>query len=421
MDDTFTRTVFTRDKYGDIKQHKTVYRPSKMSMYALGRSLLYLWGRPFWSDKEHQRQVKAYTDTFIRRSQNHIIEAVEAFQGGTTEKKPKKKEKDAFKKEVQDFSCVIRGGLQRIIRGCLDDKKNSHKYFPTVEFHDSGRWSRVPLNEQERQLNEKIFSDRLRKTILNLSYSDAFNAVLQDYRLVNEVVQDPSRFSELEELCRSPLKNFMTQRRIRYMDEASQYQEGLLVVWACTQKYEARDFARFPTMVRKGLHYKFCNLLAFYDADCRRTMRNTHPMGDPSNPDDTALVRKAEKKIVSLWAEVQEAMSQDPDSDVYDPFMTVGVLDPSYADPCEKAICEEVAVSGDDELVTHNNFPHLNENYVTSIDKKRFMQNTYLYNPLQIPRLEEEEGYDFGLDEKDMKRLRETNNTRTDLDKETPI
>ncbi|MCX6707631.1 MAG: hypothetical protein NT001_05840 [Candidatus Woesearchaeota archaeon] len=429
----FEEERFCENEQGEIKKIKIVRDPFKMSLYGLARSLLYLKHN---NGSQESERINVYSDIFMSKVYPIIKE--ELSRRRVLDRKPTKEERAQFKREAELFSTIFRNNLIGIIRGCRDDKKSQRKYFRTSPSIDS-YISRIKLSEDQKSLNRAIFNSRIQNTVSHLADSPGFSAIMYDYSFVKNVCSDPGRFSELEVLCKAPLHWFMTQERIRYIDEESQYQEGLLAIWACAQKYKGRNFARFSTMARKALHNKFINLLVYYDADARRIMRKTLPAGNPSDPKDSYLARRIDDFVTNRWVENELAQMNDPDYEYedYNPFVIPNPIDRDYLttdyevmkmgweerlELTDTTRWEEVSINNrfDCTLITSKNFPHLNEFDIETADKGHLMTETFLYHRDRILQLEEE-GIYFELSEQARDKLKRVKETGIDLDKEIPF
>ena len=183
-------------------------------------------------------------------------------------------------------------------------------------------------NKQERSAtNRLIFGLRLQSRISHLLTAPYVYHACSDYETVQAVQHDPEQFSALEALCQQALDQFVYRKRVRSIDEEAQRQEGRIAIWKAAKNYRAENFARVNTMMKTVLHYLYCNLLQFSQADCRRINSSTYAMG--TSQEDSPLAQKVADLSHELWQETQlQPLDFDaPEPDSYNPFATTTLLD----------------------------------------------------------------------------------------------
>lgn len=129
------------------------------------------------------------------------------------------------------------------------------------------------------KINRAIFNRRLQSIALSYVTGEGTRLVIGDHQRVRDVIDNPSQFNVLEQMCERALKTFIAEWKVLGLDAESQLQEGRMVVWQCAQKYEGRNFARFQTMARQALRNKAIDLTRYFTAHCRRVSRVSFPMG----------------------------------------------------------------------------------------------------------------------------------------------
>jgi hypothetical protein len=352
-----------------------IRKPSKMSAYQIARALAW--------DKVHKRDV--FLDFFMKKTE-HLIDYI-LQRGSLQDKRPTKEQKIAFREKLRICKQVVKNNLEDIIYDLItwksydepyDSESYTSFYEPKVGDFDYMRPYEIGgeikiLTYDEKQHDRAIFNLRLQRSLYHLLHSPGFQAVCDDFKLVQDVLQNPDRFPELEQLAKSPMRHFMTVRRIRYIDWEDQLQEGRVVLWKAAKDYEARNFARFSTMARQCLKNKFSNLIDFFVAHKRRIQKFTYPMGSAST--DSYLAKLSADISAELWKQGQRAMLSDdiPEDMPYDPFFTFSVCS-DYGSNIEERLEWKSVFGGwwrDNEKgiqeVTSENFPHLNEEDVVYI------------------------------------------------------
>lgn len=261
--------------------------------------------------------------------------------------KPSRYEVQRNRESFRLYTRILHDNLDLILKRCLDDDNFSSRL--DFSFEDSKNVRRL------KALNDSIFIENVRKYLAHLSV--ALDPVCEDYSLVQCVLKDSSRFPELEELCKGPLEYFVRYKKVKGIDEDSQRQEGRLAIWGAAKNYEARGFARFPTMARKALHFKYCNLLRMFAAQKRKVQKFTYTMGSTTN-EPSRLMNILDDMAFKEWS--RENGRYNPE---FFPFR-------SYDwEP------DEVLVGVQDdydsvEEVDSNNFPYMNEYELDILDVK---------------------------------------------------
>lgn len=328
--------------------------PAKVDSMTLGRKVY----------KKTAQNPEIVRDYFTRRVYP-LIEAAYGY-GHTYTQKPTKEQKQADAKRIGTIKTIIGNNILKIIESCLrpryeKDQNSAGSYI----YNLSGE---ILDPREQKAHNNAVFLYHLQRAMFRLTASEGMQAICEDYELAQEVQKDQRKFSELEKLCKGPLRRFMTTKRIYYMPEEDQYQEGLLAIWAASSKYEARNFARFSTFANQALNFKFSNLVRFFSAHKRRTQKHTEPMGNPSDPKDSKTVQRVNQKVHDSWRRVQRIQLSDlaiesaPD---YDPFLEIPIIHENVLNPL--ADFETVLLDDPDyknrvtRAVNSENFPHLNE------------------------------------------------------------
>lgn len=208
--------------------------------------------------------------------------------------------------DIDIFRTLFRNNLEGVIASTLKRKYNA-KLGPSGLERSS--YAMIPSEKvktrSQRETNQSIFLARLVHTIYGIARRKSIPLVCSDYTLVKNVVNNPDQFFKLQDLCAVPLARFLSLERVSGLDLESQRQEGLLSIWAAAQNYEARNFARFSTLARKALHFKFTNLLAFHSAIKRRTNKHLMLMGGTTDSEDSWLIKELDQEVVHLWAQEQ--------------------------------------------------------------------------------------------------------------------
>jgi hypothetical protein len=344
------------------KEVRFKLKPAKMSAQGLAKVIVY---------KMVQRP-EVFKSFFMERINGIITDFLGSQQTGST--RPTRVETANFRAEVEIKSRIIFNNLDKILKDAL--KRESEN--PDMQY--LGRMQKKERTREEmKQHDEAVFNLRLQRSITGLLMHPGFSAVVADYKLVQEVLKDQRRFPELEKLANSALRKFMTTQRIRYMDEESQRQEGLLAIWVAAQKYEGRNLARFSTLAKVALQNKFCNLIEYFTAHKRRVQKYTSPMGSATDPKESFLARKIEKLAAESWRRVQRIQLSDQarEDAEYDPFFSLPFLG-DYSECTSPREEWEVVFEKDTVVVDDKNFPHLNEGKVERVrhyqiyDRKKF-------------------------------------------------
>ncbi|MDO8555924.1 MAG: hypothetical protein Q7R96_01995 [Nanoarchaeota archaeon] len=221
-------------------------------------------------------------------------------------------------------------------------EKDSLRYIPTeaiTTYDEKSGWAiHTITNSEKTETNRAIFNFRLQRRLGNIVTGAHTQQVCDDYELAQTVARDPDQFPKLEQLCKGPLHHFMTYERIRILDEESQHQEGLLALWQAIKNYRAENFARLTTYARKVLHHKYCNLLAYSEADCRKVNKRSIPMGGGCDTEDTPLAHELGNMQHQLWRAAQREQVWQEQNNNYNPFASeeqqnafqTGTSDTSY-------------------------------------------------------------------------------------------
>ncbi|MBI2583183.1 MAG: hypothetical protein HYW25_00820 [Candidatus Aenigmarchaeota archaeon] len=350
----------------DGREVRDRFYPSRMSAYGLAKSLCvgYVERRDIFEQRLAERFFSYIDETLKLKS--------------LQDRKPTKEERKRYKAFAQAFKAVFQANVESLARSALrDNYVDAESYSrPGVCYEFNFGYVTVPLADSERQLNSAIFNRRVQNIINRLAESPGFRTVCEDFMLVQELKDDPERFGELERLCIPVLRRFVATHRTREFASNDLYQEGLLVVWRSAQSYEGRNFARFSTMVKAGLHNKFSNLMEYSMADKRRINRVAFRIGS-GNPDDSYMAQKCDEAAFRAWDMEQREQRVNGH---FDPFATAPLSDLFHLHPRveyfgggsdSESDCEIEAVSLEtNEVVTDANFPHLNEYPVSTWGKK---------------------------------------------------
>ncbi|NQU78846.1 hypothetical protein HQ545_03695 [Candidatus Woesearchaeota archaeon] len=327
----------TRYTSSDIELHFRFY-PHKMSAYGLAKSLHF-----------HGAQKRdKYKDLLVGKFSGYIDEMLD-LQSLQSEM-PSEEQVRQHSSKVDVFKAVFCANLDNLLEDIFKDGGNKSGY----TLFDA------PLKYVERKTNQAIFNVWMQNTIQSMVNSKAVNAVCEDYALVQDVKHNPGHFGVLEKKCASALYGFVTRKQVLGVDRECQYQEGLLTIWACTQLYEGRNFARFTTMVKKALQFKFLNMLRYSMAYKRKVNRFTSPLGSATNPDESYLARKLDSLTCDAWVSAQRIQDQLPDG-LHNPFSSFSLCE-TIENRINGYAVEWDAVFKKGRIpVDETNFPHLNE------------------------------------------------------------
>lgn len=296
-------------------EENIVYDLKKLPAYTLAKAIRY----------KFTEDVDEYSRNLILKFKKPIRNSI-AERFGIQKTKPNRFTKRGYKKQVETFTKVLEASAQKLVHRVIKKgwKENAKIRFTKPEkdsYFIDGSMQIHKLTEGEKQINNSLFNYLMQKEIQRLSKDEHMIKVCFDYDLVQEVKQDYSRFNELEKLCAPIIKNWINNYHIRKLDPEDQYQEGLLVVWHCAEKYKAKNFARFSSFVKKGLRNKFINLLRYSIADVRRLNRISENFVPGS--ESSIIGAKINRLTYESWAFMQRQKISEEDN----PFATLSLED----------------------------------------------------------------------------------------------
>ncbi len=264
---------------GEVREIVRTICPSRLSTYALGMAIKRGMLGP---DVESH-----YQDSFMARVGDYIDRACENNN-----------------LDSETFRQVFRNNIDYVVSWTLqrEYKKENYQLISGNRFVPG---CRAKLSPHQRETNALIFVMRLRDTINYVTGEERIRKVCGDYATVQEVKADHSRFKELERLCIAPLDYFVNCRRISGIDSESQRQEGLLAIWKAAQSYKATRFARFSSLARKALDFKFKNMLTASMAMKRKANRNLITMGGTVNGQDSFFAHLLDRMALEGWQQQQ--------------------------------------------------------------------------------------------------------------------
>lgn len=342
----------------DGREVNLVFIPAKAPLSSLAKKLYY----------EHCQDPKKCLDIFMERVKHYIEMPFEL--ANTFERRPTKQEKAGYIDRLTTITQIARNNYKSIIKQTLyPEGQIQEMYIPGKN-----------LSRQDKEYNNIVFTSLLERSLTRMTNSDFMKALASDMELVDQVRKDSSRFPELEKLCSYALKRFMTSQRIRYIPEEDQYQEGLLAVWHAAEGYEARNFARFASLAKRSLDFKFNNLIKMYTAHKRRVNKFTSPMGSASDSGDSFLSRKFDGLTLEAWRRTERIQLSDQaveDAPDYDPFCILPQVREYPPNPLKEmeTVFSEPYSSQQINVVFESNFPHLNERVLTFVSKAELSNN----------------------------------------------
>jgi len=297
---TQSRGFLINNRTGEEKEVTDIYNPSNKSTYSLAIS--YFIGN--FENVKDEEVVREVLKTRVSSQMDRTIRSLQI--------------NDIEVRHEETLRLLTERNALKIIESELDlERRETRDY-------DNESHSYLPKDYERTGINRMIFNHRLQRRLGGIATSPRIEKTCEDYELVRAVLKDSSRFSELENLCRGPLRHFLEYEKIKILDEESQRQEGLLTIWRAAKNYRADGFARFTTMARKSLHFRFCNLLTYSQADCRRANLKSLPMGGGGDSEDTPLAHEVSGISHKLWKGEQRSQLNVPDekSDYWNPFGT---------------------------------------------------------------------------------------------------
>lgn len=285
----------------------TRHYPSKMSAYGLAKALNagYAGRRDIYQAFLGEKFLGTIRQTLDLQS--------------LQKRKPTQEEKATYRKRFAAFNTIFQTNLPRIIKSILKNDREPKLSVPYWEKNEYGG-ALVQPEPEEEQVNRLIFNIHMQRAIASLAHHPGVLRAIEDYVLVQEVLEDQSRFSELEIMCSYNLWYFVNELGIRRLDKADQYQEGLITIWNCAKTYRGKNFARFPTMVKTALKNKHIDLLRYSLADKRRLNRVAQSIGSVGG-DDTEFTHQVDDLTHSAWRLAQQ--DQMVNGKDYNPFHTI--------------------------------------------------------------------------------------------------
>ena len=313
----------------------TRYYPHSMSAYGLANALYYhnksrrrdmLRRKDIYADNLAARYDKFFDEEFNRKDMQ--------------DKQPSEDERKQHELKFRAAKSVFGANIKNISQSVIEQMYADEAIVEKARDYES------------RELNKANFNSRMQRRISWLLGSEMFERLVEEYLFVKETKD----FKELVKRYNPVLSQFAS-RSVSFADREDLYQEGLLTMWACAQKYEGRRFASFSTMLRTSLRNKFRDMMRFSRADKRRINYMARSIGI-GNPGDTYAAKELDGLAVSSW----RLMKADDDIDGYGP--SVGFLfhNFGYNGIYGKEIVPVFRRSR--EEVDANNFPHLNEDAI---------------------------------------------------------
>jgi|GEM_PF-6019839 len=292
------------------------FYPQKMPAYALAKALHFVGNmdREFLYEHCLISQFSYYIDDMFK----HMF---------LLDYKPSKEQRRIWKheheKRVRAFKDILAANLDPMLKRIFNtERKDGYAFIsranPSAEAFELRRMTR-----EEKDANNAIFRHLFQEEISHMASSEIFQNAYLDYVLVQEVLAEPRRFREIEELCSYCLWDFAKNKNVKGMPFEEQCQEGRLVVWAAAKKYRAKGLARFRTMAKKALNNRFVDLLRFSLADVRKMNRKVEYTGLPVGPHEHGLAGALERISYGAWVSGQNGHFQSPpDAEDGDPYLS---------------------------------------------------------------------------------------------------